>query len=209
MGALQLIDLDMCKHAEGNWLSNFNEGAPGGSLRVRQMAWWRSPTIPAATMIIGNQKFEDPEFELSLMSLTGSLPVVLGDPRLLSTAQRARMKTWADWMKTMQAEHDFMSFRQDLQGYGEPAEGSWDGFQRINSETGSGGIVGIFRQGSHETHRMLTVQFLDPAAQYEVKKAPTGEVIFRASGEELAVKGFGIELPKRYDGAVYEVTRVN
>jgi alpha-galactosidase len=173
------------------------------------MAWWRTPVIPAATMIIGNQKFEDPEFELSLMSLTGSLPIVLGDPRLLSTAQRARMKAWATWMKAMQAEHDFMSFRQDLKGYGEPAEGSWDGFQRINSESHSGGIVGIFRQGSHETRRMLTVQFLDPAAQYEVKKAPTGEVLHRASGEELGRKGFGIELLKPYDGAVYEISRVN
>ena len=30
MGAQQLIDLDMCKHAEGNWLSNFGEKAPLG-----------------------------------------------------------------------------------------------------------------------------------------------------------------------------------
>jgi alpha-galactosidase len=209
MGALQLIDLDMCKHAEGNWLSNFSERAPGGSLRVRQMAWWRTPVIPAATMLIGNQKFEDPEFELSLKSLTGSLPVVLGDPRLLSADQRARMKAWADWMKEMQAEHDFMSFRQDLKGYGEPAEGNWDGFQRINSESHSGGIVGIFRQGSHETRRVVTVQFLDPAARYEVKNAPMGEVIHRATGDALEREGFGVELPKRYDGAVYEVSRVN
>jgi alpha-galactosidase len=102
-----------------------------------------------------------------------------------------------------------MMFRQDLKGFGEPVEGNWDGFQRINSETGSGGIVGIFRQGSHETRRMLTVQFLDPAAQYEVRKAPTGEFVHRASGEELAGKGFGIELLKQYDGAVFEVIRVN
>ncbi len=209
MGALQLIDLDMCKHAEGNWLSNFGESAPNGSLRVRQMAWWRSPVIPASALVIGNQKFDDPDFELSLMSLTGSLPIVLGDPRQLSPVQRARMKSWADWMRNMQERHDFMSFRQDLKGYGEPAEGNWDGFQRINSETGSGGIVGIFRQGSHETRRTLTVQFLDPAVQYEVKKAPSGEVIHQASGEELAVKGFGIELPKQYDGVVFEISRVN
>ena len=84
MGALQLIDLDMCKHAEGNWLSNFSEKAPLGSLRVRHMSWWRSPVIPATAMVIGNQHLDDPNFELSLMSLTGSLPIVLGDPRLLS-----------------------------------------------------------------------------------------------------------------------------
>jgi alpha-galactosidase len=54
MGALQLIDLDMCKHAEGNWLSNFGEKAPLGSMRVRQMSWWRSPVIPSTAMVIGN-----------------------------------------------------------------------------------------------------------------------------------------------------------
>ncbi len=42
MGELQMIDYDMCKHAEGNWLSNFEEEAPLGSNHVRQMAWWRS-----------------------------------------------------------------------------------------------------------------------------------------------------------------------
>ena len=45
------------------------------------------------------------------------------------------MKSWADWLRKMQTNHDFMSFRQDLKGYGEPAEGNWDGYQRINSET--------------------------------------------------------------------------
>lgn len=207
MGALQLIDLDMCKHAEGNWLSNFSERAPGGSLRVRQMAWWRTPVIPAATMIIGNQKFEDPEFELSLMSLTGSLPVVLGDPRKLGTEQRARMKSWADWMRSMQAKHNFMLFRQDLKGYGEPAEGNWDGFQRINTETRSGGIAGIFRQGSPESHRMVTIQSLDPEAEYVVKKAPSGEIVYKGNGEKLARQGFGVDLPRPYDGAVYEISQ--
>ena len=43
MGELQLIDYDMCKHAEGNWLSNFEDEAPFGSERIRQMSWWRSP----------------------------------------------------------------------------------------------------------------------------------------------------------------------
>ncbi len=81
MGALQMIDYDMCKHAEGNWLSNFYSHAPLGSSRVRQMAWWRSPAIPAAAMVIGNQQLDDPNIELSIMSLAGSFPIFLGDPR--------------------------------------------------------------------------------------------------------------------------------
>jgi alpha-galactosidase len=207
MGALQLIDFDMCKHAEGNWLSNFGEKAPLGSMRVRQMSWWRSPVIPSTAMVIGNQRFDDPDFELSLKSLAGSLPIVLGDPRLLTKEQRARMKTWADWLRNMQKHHDFMSFRQDLNGYGEPAEGNWDGYQRINSETRSGGIVGIFRQGSPENQRIVTVQFLDPFSYYEVKKAPIGEIIMTATGKELSEKGFMVTFNKKYDGAVFEILK--
>jgi alpha-galactosidase len=207
MGAQQLIDLDMCKHAEGNWLSNFGDKAPLGSVRVRQMSWWRTPVIPATAMVIGNQRFDDPGFELSLMSLAGSLPIVLGDPRLLSKEQRARMKNWADWLRLMQTNHDFMSFRQDLKGYGEPAEGNWDGYQRINSETRSGGIVGIFRQGSPENQRTVTVNFLDPMSVYEVRKAPTGDFIMNSTGKELAEKGFMVKLDKKYDGSVFEIVK--
>jgi len=207
MGALQLIDLDMCKHAEGNWLSNFSEKVPLGSLRVRNMSWWRTPVIPATAMVIGNQYFDDPEFELSLMSLNGSLPIVLGDPRRLTKEQRAGMKKWADWMRITQEKHDYMSFRQDLKGYGEPAEGLWDGYQRINTDSKSGGIVGIFRQGSAENTRLVTVNYLDPAAEYEIRKAPSGELILKASGKDLAHSGFHVTLTKKYDGAVYEVTK--
>ena len=209
MGALQLIDLDMCKHAEGNWLSNFSERVPIGSLRVRNMSWWRTPVIPATAMVIGNQHFEDPEFEISLMSLNGSLPIVLGDPRKLSQSERTRMKNWADWMRNSQKKYDYMSFRQDMQGYGEPAEGCWDGYQRINTESREGGVVGIFRQGSVEDKRVVTVKYLDPAATYEVRKAPDGEVITKLSGEMLRSKGFQVTLPELYDGAVYEISRIN
>ena len=58
------------------------------------------------------------------------------------------MKQWANWLRAMQDQHDFMSYRQDLPGYGEPAEGHWDGYQRINSDSCSGGVVGVFRQNA-------------------------------------------------------------
>lgn len=208
MGALQLIDLDMCKHAEGNWLSNFGEKAPLGSMRVRQMSWWRSPTIPATAMVIGNQHLDDPDFELSLKSLAGSLPIVLGDPRKLSPEQRVRMKQWADWLRSMQTKHDFMSFRQDLSGYGEPMEGSWDGFQRINSDSFSGGIVGIFKQGSKDDRRRVAIQMLDPVVEYRILSAPEGIEIGRMTGKELAEKGFEVKLEKEYDGSLFEICKI-
>jgi alpha-galactosidase len=208
MGALQLIDLDMCKHAEGNWMSNFHEAVPLGSMRVRQMSWWRTPVIPATALVIGNMRIDDPLFELSLMSLSGSLPIVLGDPRKVPQEKRARINQWASWLKTMQGKYDFMAFRQDLKGFGEPGEGCYDGFQRINSDTRSGGMIGVFRQNSPEVQRTVTIQFLDPASTYDVLRAPEGSKVIRATGKELGEKGFIVKFDKSYDGAMFEVSKI-
>lgn len=209
MGAFQLIDFDMCKYAEGNWLSNFAEKHPLGSLRIRQMAWWRTPMIPASALVVGNQFIDDAAFEFALMSLAGTLPIVLGDPRKLTKEQRARIKQWADWLRSMQTKYDYMSFRQDLYGFGEPSEGSWDGFQRINSDNTTGGIVGIFRQGSLDNQRTVYINNLAMNSTYEVKKAPNGEKIIVASGNELEEKGFAVKFDKTYDGALFEIHKID
>ncbi len=65
-GKLQLMDYAIAEHAEGNWLSNFEEPFPLGALRVRQMAWWRTPAVPASSLIIGNLPMDGEKFEFSL-----------------------------------------------------------------------------------------------------------------------------------------------
>jgi alpha-galactosidase len=87
-------------------------------------------------------------------------------------------------------------------------EGVWDGYQRINSDQKSGGIVGVFKQGAKETSRMVTVNFVDPAATYQVKMAPDGRLVQKMSGKELQDKGFKVELNGKYDGALFEIEAV-
>ena len=207
MGGLQLIDYAMLKHAEGNWLSNFQEPDESGDLRVRNMAWWRSPAMSATALVIGNPRMDDKGWEMHIKSLAGALPIMLGDPRKLTPEDLKRYRAWADWLHLMQNKYDIMSYRQDLAGFGEPKEGCWDGFQRINSETHSGGIVGIFKQGSLETHRMAIVQYLYPNAVYQIMSAPEGKEIAKMSGKELSEKGFEVVLNKTYEGALYEIIK--
>lgn len=88
---------------------------------------------------------------------------------------------------------------------GEPAEGAWDGFQRINTETKSGGLLGVFRQNAGETTRQVVVAGLDPEAAYEIRRAPTGEKLGEWTGRDLAEKGFAVTLPAACDGEIYEV----
>lgn len=209
MGRLQLIDYDMCKHAEGNWLSNFEGEAPWGSARVRQMSWWRSPAIPATAMVIGNQSLDDEEALYSFKSLAGSLPIMLGDPRKMSPEKQQRFKELAGWLRTMEEKHGIMLFRQDLAEFGEPGYGNWDGFQRINTETKSGGIVGVFKQAAFTAERQVLIKYLDKQKNYIVKHAPFGEIVARGTGEELATKGFKVVFPNEIQGELYEVTEVN
>ncbi|MEN9403753.1 MAG: hypothetical protein RL091_2456 [Verrucomicrobiota bacterium] len=207
MGKLQLIDYAMCQHAEGNWLSNFEERAPLGSWRVRQMAWWRSPAMPATALVIGNQQLDDPEWEHSLKSLLGVFPIFLGDPRLVPAAQQQRIRQWADWQGAAQRKYDFSSYRRDPPGFGEPALGAWDGFMRVNTDTGAGGVVAVFRENARETTRRVFVPDLTPTREYAVKLAPEGRVLHTLTGRQLAEEGFPVTLERASDGAVFEIER--
>ena len=205
MGGIQLIDYALIKHAEGDWLSNF-DGAVGEKtdIRVRNMAWWRSPAIPATALVIGNLQVQDKEWEMHIKSIAGALPIMLGDPRKLSVDDLKKYRSYADWLQQMEIKYGIMSFRQDLQGFGEPMEGMWDGFQRINTETKSGGIIGIFRYGAVESKRIVTVKYLDPGKTYLVKWM-NGNILASLTGHDLQAKGFSVSLEGLYSGELFEI----
>jgi len=206
-GKLQLMDYGIAKHAEGNWLSNIGNPGPMGSLRMRSLAWERSPALPATSLVIGNLSMNDYAHELAYKSLTGALPIMLGDPRELNADQRAKFRAWSSWIKQLEEKHGIMSFRQDIPGFGEPQEGAWDGFCRLNTDTSSGGIVGVFRQGAKELSRIVTIPWLDDNTRYTVKKGYQGETVASMTGKDLKETGFPVALKEKYDGELFEITK--
>ncbi|HYW96355.1 MAG TPA: alpha-galactosidase [Bacteroidales bacterium] len=204
-GKLQLMDYAIAEHADGNWLANFEEPSPLGPLRIRQMSWWRSPALPASSLVIGNSQMNDPGFELALKSLAGSLPIVLGDPRKIPAEKRQRIKRWSDWMKSMQKKYDYMSYRKDLPGFGEPREGAWDGWMRINFQTKEGGIFGVFRQNAREESRVVFLTDIKPDKTYTIRLAPDGNEVYEATGIELMEAGFPVKIPENCGGRIYEI----
>jgi alpha-galactosidase len=205
-GKLQLMDYAIAQHADGNWLSNIEEPFPTGALRARHLAWWRSPALPASSLVIGNLQMNEETFEFSLKSLIGSLPIVLGDPRKIAPEKRQMIKKWSVWMQEMQKKHDYMSYRKDLPGFGEPAEGMWDGWMRINTKSKTG-IIGVFRQGAPESQRSVILRDIDPDKQYIIRLAPEGKEIMKASGKKLMENGFVVTIPGKNDGNIYEVAQ--
>ena len=207
-GKLQLIDYAFCQHAEGNWLTNIGEPFPVGAFRIRNLTWWKSPVIPASSLIIGNLQMDSPEFIHELKTLVGSFPIGLGDLRKLSEGKKMEIRLWVDWISAMQKKYNYDLFRQDLQGFGEPTEGSWDGWSRINTDTKDGGIVGIFKQGSLDDECTISVPGLDVGKKYRVKSAPLSEEVIIITGKELEEKGFKVKMKTKYDSKLFEIEKV-
>ena len=207
-GKTFLMDYGIAKHAEGNWLANIRSG-DDGRLYVRNLAWGRTPALPASSLVIGNLHMNGERHLLSFKSLAGTLPIMLGDPRKLTADERAEYRAWSGWLKALEARHAYMSFRQDLPGFGEPQEGAWDGFARINTETKSGGLVGVFRRNAAERSRCVTVRGLDPGARYAVMKGARREPVAELTGRELEERGFQVEFSDRIDGELFEISRTD
>jgi alpha-galactosidase len=163
--------------------------------------------IPPECLSIGDLKMDYPDTDLLMSTMSGTFPVMLGDPRKLPAEQRARYMRWARWLGEAQKKHDYLMYRQDLAGYGEPMEGAWGGFQRINTNTKSRGIVGVFRQGAKESRRLVFVEGLKSDATYEVRRAPEGTLVVKLTGKALAEEGFPVEFEKLYDGADFEIAQ--
>lgn len=149
---------------------------------------------------------EENDRMLNFKSLTGTLPIMLGDPRKLTPEERAEYRAWMTWLNGIEERHGYMSFRQDVPGFGEPQEGCWDAFCRINPDTRSGGLVGVFNQGSVEKSRIVTVPYLCPDRRYEIRQGCSGNVIAVMTGKELAEKGFEVFLDESYDGDLFEIS---
>lgn len=168
------------------------------------MAWWRSPAMPATALVIGNPQMQDQGWETHIKSIAGALPIMLGDPRKLSETDLKKYRGYADWLQLMETRYGIMSYRQDLPGFGEPMEGMWDGFQRINTDSKNGGIIGVFRHGAIDPKRIVAVNWLNPATTYQVKSMD-GKVITTLTGDELKSKGFHLTLDVLYSGELFEI----
>ncbi len=206
-GKIQLIDYAVIQHADREWMSEIESPNPLASLRARQTSWHYSLSMPAGTLLLGTLALDNGNPELTIKSTAGSFPLFSGDLRDIPAEDKKRIKRWADWLGAMQGKYNFQLFRQDLPGFGMPQDGSWDGFARMNTETKRGGIVGVFRHGSKETVRGVTINGLDFDALYLIRKGPGKKVFRRMTGKELEEKGFNVKLEKFYDGVLFEIER--
>ena len=84
-------------------------------------------------------------------------------------------------------------------------KGSWDGWSRINTDTKEGGIIGIFKQGSLDEERTISVPRLEEKGLYRIKEAPDSTEVLKITGKDLFEKGFKVKMTRKYDSRLFEV----
>ena len=205
-GYFHIIDYALIQHADGDWLSNIRFQPPKGSLVIRQLCYERSRTIPASTMIIGNQKMNDPNHEFSFLSLFSTTPIMLGDPRELTKTEKQWYKEWHEWLKSQQEKYEIFKFHQISDIFQKPTYSGWDGCARFNKEK-DGGILCFYRNNSPESSRIFHIPWVDEKSIYRIYSPRLKKTIGTFSGQHLKTEGLKVEIPERNQAEILSIEK--
>ena len=184
-GEKHLIDAALLACADLDWLSNVSDADAGdaGPVQARTLLYQRAPSIPVETMLIGNLRAATGSMEERVGVAMGSGPILLGDLRTLSGAERNEYGKWIRWYKEFRNRVALSDSFFPQGSWQQPGEGRWDGFARLSRE--SDGLIVLFRNGSNAL--TAEVKAVAPAgATYDALSALDGQRLGEVSAAQLA-----------------------
>lgn len=179
-GQKHIIDAGLLAAGDLDWLSNVPDGEnrSAGPLQARTLLYQRSASMPVDAMLIGNLQAETPGVRERFATELGSAPVLLGDLRRLSVADRKWYRENITWSKGLRNRSSIGESFFPLGNWLQPSTDKWDGFARL-SRSGSGVVV-LFPNHTSAT-----------TARIELPLLPAGRIRVRSitSGKDLGVFG--------------------
>jgi alpha-galactosidase len=147
-GQKHLIDAGLLAAGDLDWLSNVDDSKPysAGPRQARALLYARAASMPAEAMLIGNMQAEVPAADEIFATEAGAAPVMLGDLRKLTQAQRIWYRDHIHWFKQLRAKVDLGESFFPLGDWQQPTAEAWDGYARL-AKTGDG-IIALFRNDS-------------------------------------------------------------
>ena len=102
-GQKHVIDAGLLAAGDLDWMSNVDDRTPdsAGPIQARQLLYQRAASMPVESMLIGNIHAELPTIQESFATAIGSAPLLLGDLRKLSAADRQWYHKRITWFKTL------------------------------------------------------------------------------------------------------------
>ncbi len=206
-GQKHVIDAGLLAAGDLDWMSNVDDGSPdsAGPLQARQLLYQRAASMPAESMLIGNLHAELPTIQESFATALGSAPLLLGDLRKLSPADRQWYHEKIAWFKNLRKSTKISESFFPLGSWLQPTSVAWDGFARL-AHSGNG-VIALFRNKSQQPSAMVQLPLM-PAGSYKLHSIITGKDLGIFSNSDW-VRGIPIQFPDSEPVEVLEVTSVN
>jgi alpha-galactosidase len=179
-GQKHIIDAGLLAAGDLDWMSNVDDRQPdsAGPRQARQLLYARASTMPVEAMLIGNLHADVPTIQESFATAIGSAPLLLGDLRKLSAADRQWYHEKISWFKQLRRRVRLSESFFPLGSWRQVSPSAWDGFARL-ARSGDGVIV-LFRNksGTTQAPAQATVELpLLPEGNYKVRSVITGKDI--------------------------------
>ena len=147
-----------------------------------------------------------PNFKYVYFSMASASTLMVGDPRNLSSTDKAFYTKWNSWFKEMEKKYQFSQYRQVYDVFDRPTDSNWDGCYRINTKKNAG-LMFFYRNNSSDDERTFKVPCLNPNSNYKIYSHEDGKVVGTYSGSALIEKGIKITLPTIYTAKVLSIEK--
>jgi alpha-galactosidase len=205
-GQKHIIDAGLLAAGDLDWMSNVEDYQPDspGPLQARQLLYQRAASMPVESMLIGNLHAELPTIQESFATAIGSAPLLLGDLRKLSAADRQWYHEKISWFKKLRGGTKISESFFPLGSWLQTTPAAWDGFARL-ARSGSG-VIALFRNKSNAAEALVKLPLI-PAGSYSLRSIVSGKDIGVFATADW-VRGVAIDLRTCGPVEVIEVTRL-
>jgi alpha-galactosidase len=202
-GQKHVIDAGLLAAGDLDWMSNVDDNQPGsaGPRQARQLLYQRSATMPVEAMLIGNIHAGPLAIEERFATAIGSAPLLLGDLRKLSAAQRAWYGEKIAWQKKLRGSARISESFFPLGSWLQPSPDAWDGYARLDRN--GRGMIAVFRNELRDANAAVRLPLI-PAGKYRLRSIITGREL-GAFNESDWARGVPIEFSAGESVDVLEV----
>jgi alpha-galactosidase len=175
-GQKHIIDAGLLAAGDLDWMSNVDDTRPNsaGPLQVRQLLYARAGSMPVEAMLIGNLHADLPSIQESFATTIGSAPLLLGDLRKLTPADRAWYRDKIAWFKHLRKRVKLSESFFPLGSWRQTSPTAWDGFARL-AKSGEG-VVALFPNKSNTSEARIELPLI-PEGRYQVRSVITGKTL--------------------------------
>ncbi len=197
-GQKHIIDAGLLATGDLDWMSNVDDSGPGaaGPIQARQLLYQRAISMPVESMLIGNLHADRQPIAERFATVIGSAPVLLGDLRRLSMADRQWFHEKIAWFKQLRRTAKISESFFPLGSWRQTTPAAWDGFARVSR--GGSGVIALFRNESGAAEATVQLPLL-PAGRYRLRSVLGGRELGEFARADW-VRGVPVAFPE--DGTV-------